>query len=263
MNETNVTANRPLYATVTALFPGVFVLLLGVVSLLVSIGVLHVSLWQIWRYWPVFLILLGLINLLRADRTGVIWGLATALYGVFFLMDNLGRLPFHAWKLWPIFVVAFGAQWLLATLQGDGMDGPVLHTGSRRHPLRSLAAGQEATVIPGQPLQIMAIFSEAHARVVSPDLVGGQAFSMFGLCKIDLRAMGVPEQPVTIYASAFFGAIEIYVPGTWDVMLRGVGMLGAYQDETMPMPLNGREGERHGLLVVRGLTAFAAVTIKN
>lgn len=264
MNETNMTSQRPGSDAVMAMVPGLIVVLLGIAFLLSSTGVLHTSIWQFWRLWPVFLILAGGMNMLRRQPSGFVWGLATAAYGVCFLLDNFGLLPFHAWKLWPIFVVALGVQWLLATTAGEAMGDPGCgRHGAHRHGARHFAFASDAAIGPGHPLQMMAIFSETHARVTSPDLVRGEAFSMFGMCKIDLRTMGIPDHPVTIDASSIFGAVEIYIPGTWDVMLRGVGLLGAYQDETLP-PAAGRSTEsRRGLLVVTGHCTFAAVTVKN
>jgi len=70
----------------------------------------------------------------------------------------------------------------------------------------------------------------------------------------------VPGHAVTIDASTVFGAVEIYVPSTWDVILRGFGILGVYQDETLPPVTAG--GER-GTLIVQGVSMLGAVTVKN
>lgn len=265
MNEPDMTvnqpANRPALATVMAMVPGAFILSLGIISLLVSTGVLHLSLWQLWRFWPLFLVFIGIVNIARLNLASVIWGVALALYGGCFLLDNFGRLPFHAWQLWPIFVVALGAQWLLATVRGEPIGGRGCRSGFGRHGARHFPFS--GAVGPGQPLQMTAVFSEAHARVTSADLVEGAALSFFGMCKIDLRSMGIPDHPVTIDASALFGAVEIYIPGTWDVILRGIGLLGAYQDETLPPVPGGNTGSRRGLLIVKGHCTFAAVTVKN
>lgn len=262
MNETVPPPDRSANAYTASLLPGIIVIVVGTLFLLSSLGAIHIPIWSLWRLWPLFLIGLGAMNMMRRQWDALIWGFATALFGLGLLLDNFGLLPFHGWQLWPIFLVALGVHLLVAPNARTACSRGARHAGAREQRQWHVAT-PTMSVGPGQPLHLMAICSEAHGRVTSSDLARGEAFSMFGLCKVDLRSMGMPGSPVTIDASSIFGAVEIYIPSTWDVMLRGVGVFGTYQDETLRQsPIEG-SGVRRGLLIVQGVCFFAAVTVKN
>lgn len=278
MNDASVNRNQPRIPS-TALLPGAIILLIGVGILLSNFGLLQVP---IGKLWPLVLILIGVVNMLKRRMDAMIWGLTLAIWGGGFLMGNFGLLSFPAWKLWPIFMLSAGAQllWggLAAPRRGGSWCGGGRSAAEPDWPKRPAPAVLPASSQPGSAdssgpvgpnpsageaeswLHMMAVFAESRRRVVSPALVRGEAWSVFGNCDLDLRFMGVPDHPVTIDANTIFGAIEIHVPGNWDVALRGTGMFGVYEDKTVSAP---PDGKARGQLIVTGLSAFGAITVRN
>ena len=91
---------------------GIILLIVGGVLLLDSLG------WgvafQIWRYYPVLLLTLGVWGLIHPtrhlDRSGAVWFLAAGVYCLFGTYDLLGL----GWGgAWPIFVIAAGVSVVL------------------------------------------------------------------------------------------------------------------------------------------------------
>lgn len=257
---------RPVPAA--ALIPGAVVLILGVGFLLGNFGLLKVP---IWNLWPLFLVVIGLAKILQGTVPGLIWGAAFSVYGGGLLLDAFGHLPFEGWRLWPVFVVAVGFQLMWA---------------AGRHPERrrcrhwdgtnveewkkslQQSIGEEAHPNPAEAepfvaeqwIHVAAVFHEEKRRILSASVAHIEALAVFGSIQLDLRAMGVPDHPVSIDANAVFGGIEIFIPSTWEVVIKGAGIFGAYQDETLPPVVS--EGER-GRLILRGVSVFGGVSVKN
>ena len=57
-----------------------------------------------------------------------------------------------------------------------------------------------------------------------------------------------------------FGGGEIRVPRTWTVIVKGVGIFGAYSDETHQEAVVGAPTKT---LIVKGMAVFGGVEIKN
>jgi hypothetical protein len=109
-------------------------------------------------------------------------------------------------------------------------------------------------------MHVVAVFHEEKRRVLSASIAHIEALAVFGAIQLDLRAMGIPDHPVSIDANAVFGGIEIFIPSTWEVVMKGTGIFGAYQDETLAPVVS--EGKR-GKLIVRGVSVFGGVSVKN
>ena len=86
---------------------GIVLIVIGAVLLALNLG------WGVplalWDYWPLFLILPGLVALISPSRhltrSGGLWLLATGLYCQMAVTDWMGLGWFSAW---PVFVIAYG-----------------------------------------------------------------------------------------------------------------------------------------------------------
>jgi hypothetical protein len=88
---------------------GIVLIVLGALLLALNLG------WDIpfalWDFWPVFLIVPGIVALIsptrHLSRSGGLWLVATGLYCQIASSDWLGLGWFTAW---PIFVIAYGVD---------------------------------------------------------------------------------------------------------------------------------------------------------
>jgi predicted membrane protein len=229
------------------LFVGTIILLVGIVFLLQNLGIFYV--YRLWELWPVILIAMGIGRLVDArDWHRKAWGATVAAIGVVFLAINLGYLPPRIWNLlWPAALIFWG---IVLLVRGFGKDTPW----TARSFVHDVSSSSEDT------LHALAIFGGINRRVQSPNFQGGEAVAIFGGIELDLRGAATTRDEIEIEANAVFGGIEMIVPDTWDVTVRGAGVLGGYEDKTHRIP--NPEGVKRPRLIIRGGAVFGGVTVK-
>jgi len=218
------------------LFAGLVIIVLGGIALLDNFGVIQIH--DIWRFWPLVLIAIGLSKLLRPSGSpGRFGGMILFGVGLWLLLENLGVWPYDLGNLWPLFVILIGG-WLVWTGFGRGPHPPASDASSRMNSFVILGG------------------TEHHNN--SPDFQGGDATAILGGCKIDLRQAGIKGGEAVIDAFALWGGVEILVPREWSVIIRGTPILGAFEDK------RGPSGQAAGpRLIVRGAAIMGGVEIKS
>jgi predicted membrane protein len=144
-------------------------------------------------YWPVIIILVGLIKLGEHDKSGAIF---LIVVGGFLLSVTLDVMEWDdLFRFWPLILVLIGISMILK--------------------IRS--PREQAPEIPPDPsgsktnlIHEKVIFGELHRAIFSDNLRGGEIQSIFGSCKIDLSA----ARPVTgcrLNLTAIFGEVTVTV----------------------------------------------------
>ncbi len=228
---------------------GITILLLGILFLLENLGYFYIG--NIWQFWPVLVIALGVGKILDARSLhSVFGGITITAVGALFLASNLGYLPWSVWQLfWPVLLISWGIMILLRSLGGRG------------NWAQPSSFVDETSTISDNVLKELVIFGGVHRKVESQDFLGGEAKAVFGGIEIDLRGASTTKDVIEIEAGAIFGGVELKVPDTWDVTVRGAGVLGGYEDKTHPAPVV--EGVKRPRLIIRGEAVFGGVTVKN
>jgi predicted membrane protein len=228
---------------------GIIVLGLGVLFLLQNLGYFYIH--NIWQFWPVILIAVGVSHILQAFALrSKIWGAVIAGVGVLFLARNLGYLPWNVWHLiWPLAIICAGLNMLLRGFSGGRpWDGP-------------RSSIHDASTISDNFFREDVVFGGINRKIQAQDFQGGSASAVFGGIEIDLRGSATTKDEIYIEASAIFGGVELKVPYTWDVIVRGSGLLGGYDDKTDPSPAIG--DAKRPRLIIRGSAVFGGVSIRN
>jgi predicted membrane protein len=233
------------------IFFAVFLIVAGTLLFLGNLGFLPIH--NFWDLVPIGMIVLGFIRMLQCARPGGrLYGGLLIVFGVLFLLVNLGVLHIHArdgsWPLSILFIV-FGIGLLIK----------VLEAGRNDHPLQRwarTAMGNNTDL-----LDEIAVFGSVKRKLDTANFQGGEARTFFGEVKIDLSRSGIaaPQESVTIDAAAVFGAIKIRVPDTWRININGMGVLGVYEDRTIPP--NQIAGAP--LVNITGFSMFGSVEIEN
>jgi hypothetical protein len=118
----------------------------------------------------------------------------------------------------------------------------------------SAAAGDSNT------LATWAVFGGSRRRVESQNFEGGEALAIFGGINLDLTKAGMQKDEVRLEANALFGGIDIRVPETWQVVVRGAGIFGGYEDKTWRA---GPTDEKKPRLIISGFAVFGGVVVKT
>jgi predicted membrane protein len=214
---------------------GFGVLALGAILLLDNLGVVEAV--DLWDYWPLLLILVGISHFARPKGSrrifsGTIW----ISIGTVILLSNLGYIGFDIWDLWPVVLVIVGLRLILKPF--------------RR---RADVAGEDTGVF-----EATAILGGSARKLSTSDFQGGDATAIMGGCEIDLRDCGSEGGPAEIDTFAFWGGIEIKVPQDWEVQVKGVALLGGFGDKTRTIEGGGRK-----TLIVTGTAIMGGVEIRN
>jgi predicted membrane protein len=223
------------------LFAGLVVFALGILALLGNFGIVRVH--DVWRFWPLVLIALGLGKMLRAGGGATLFtpgrfgGVVLFIVGLWLLLENLGLWSYSIGDLWPLLAVLVGA-WLV--------------WGGLGHHAR------EAPADASSRLNSFAMLGGSEHHSSATDFRGGEVTAILGGCKIDLRQAVVKEGEAVLDVFAMWGGVEIIVPREWSVVVQGAPILGGFDDKTSPPRESG--GPR---LVVRGAAIMGGVEIKN
>lgn len=216
----------------------------GLLLLLDNLGIVRV--YDIWRFWPLVLVIIGVSKALE-HRTpgGQLWGAFLALIGIVFLIDNLHIRIFEFEVndiIWPLAIIGFGVFMLLRALDRkkylDGV-GPTAPTGG--------------------DLGLWVVFSGVKRRIDNPDFKGGDIVAVFGGVNLDLRHAAITGDRAVVDVNALFGGVDIKVPENWRVVMKGMGVFGAFEDKTVaPRPdPNVKTPE----LVITGSAVFGGVKV--
>lgn len=223
---------------------GVFVILLGLAFTLENFGVPLGGTVRdlLFKGWPLVFVLAGLARLLESEdgcrmQGGVVW----IAIGLALLADNFDLLDIG--RLWPLGLVLVG---VLLVWRAYVPPGP-------RRP-RALNGDASARV------DALAVLGGARRTSRSSDFRGGSMVAFMGGVEADLREAGIASGEAVIEALAWWGGIEIKVPRGWEVVSRGVALLGGFEDKTQPADVSDAARPR---LVVTGFAVMGGVEIKN
>ena len=209
-----------------------------------------VPFYDIWQYWPVALIVVGLFRLVDSVHMNEkLMGGVLVVVGGLLLCRTLGLFQVTWNTIWPLILIAVGVLLLVQRLPlnlGIPMgNGPF-----------SCASGP----VSADYLHETAIFSGGKRRVKG-DFKGGKMDCLFGGFDVNLRQASMTADSAELEINAIFGGAEIKVPESWEVILRGAGVFGAFNDETV-RPDRG-EFPNPKRLIVKGAAVFGGVNIKN
>jgi predicted membrane protein len=214
---------------------GIGVLMVGAILLLDNFGVMDAT--DLFAYWPVLLILVGVSHFVRPKGSRrYAAGSIFIFVGVVILLSNLGYISFGIWDLWPVILVIAGLSLILKPFRRRGVN-----------------IGDDSGVF-----EATAILGGANRKLSAANFQGGDATAIMGGCEIDLRDCGSEGGPAEIDTFAFWGGVEIKVPNDWEVQVKGLAILGGFGDDTRTM-----EGDGRKVLVVTGIAIMGGVDIKN
>jgi len=257
------------------LLGGIILAGIGVLLLLQNLGIPYFD--DLERYWPVILIVVGIVQASRSmGMGGRIWGGIVFAVGVLFLLQNFNLIHGDLWRfLWPGILILVGLGMLARAIDRGTTAGPA--PGASSNPAQSLGdkirddirdnihrsmgdvGGMRNTSSAADHISEWAVFGGTRRRVTSQNFQGGEAFAMFGGVVIDLRNAGAAGE-VYIEANSIFGGVEIRVPENWTVTVKGVGIFGGYEDKTLDSRIAPDSKQTH--LVVNGVAVFGGVTVR-
>jgi predicted membrane protein len=133
----------------------------------------------------------------------------------------------------------------------------------RRERRRGWAGVGTRDVFAGDRLREAIVFSSLNRRLETQQFEGGTLEVVFGSIEVDLSeaAISSPERRAVLELSAVFGGIEIIVPRTWKVVLQATAVFGGCDNKTLPP--RPEPGVEPATLLITGGAVFGGITIQN
>lgn len=225
------------------IFIGILIVVAGVLAFLDNIDVIHDL--NIWDYWPVILIVIGLGKFFRpfTGANQYIEGLIWIAIGSLFLLDNLDLFSFNIGKYWPLFIVLLGMIIILHSLSGT----------------RWVKGTSDKDFI-----NITNVLGGSNYNFDSKKLKGGKLTAFMGGSKIDLRAAEMEGDSIVIDSFLMMGGMDLYIPEHWRVVLQVTPILGGVEDKTKlegeAKPVKSSKSKE---LIIKGILIMGGIDIKN
>jgi predicted membrane protein len=231
-----------------AVVGGVLVVL-GTVLLLDRLQFIQIRDW--FRYWPVLLILIGVVKVIDGPDGGArAFGGLLSGAGTVLLLNRLGLTNIRLFDLWPVTIIAVGVALLYNALSGGARWGGFGHANMPSNP----NSGDSW-------IEFTTIFGGVEVRNNSTSFEGGNLTAIFGGIEVDLRRAAMAGDSAAITLTATFGGISLRVPENWVVVFQGQPIFGGYEDKTAHMqPVPGLTLKT---LYLRGTAAFGGIEVKN
>lgn len=189
---------------------GVLIILIGIVFLLGQLDLGIDTGYIFSTYWPIILILIGIVNLLNG--TGFkLSGVILIVVGVLFQVQNLDLFVWDIdiWQLIFPSIIIIAGIWLVLPKNNFGKI-------STEHFVRQVL-----------------MFSGAKVTNESQEFKGADLFVAFGGMDLDLRNANVgADRPAKIDAFIAFGGADIIVPEDWKVRVTGLPLFGGWDNKT-------------------------------
>ncbi|MHB8499346.1 MAG: LiaF transmembrane domain-containing protein [Candidatus Acidiferrales bacterium] len=239
---------------------GLIIVFIGVVLLLDHMGIVPFG--NVYRFWPLLLVLFGVMNLL--SRSGRALAFLLIVAGVLLLLNEFGLIRLSFADIWPLAIISVGLLLIWGSLETRGAV-------RRKSKIDWTAPGAaeafrqrivDASTDTESSMNAVAIFGNCERRFTGQHFQGGKATSVFGGLEIDFRDADIDDEAV-LEVSCVFGGIELRVPETWYIHSRSLPVFGGFEDKTRQTKIADPTGAKRKTLIVTGIVVFGGVEIGN
>lgn len=238
---------------------GIVIVVAGILMLLDNFGILRAH--TLWDYAPLILVAIGLARIIEGGPTaGMLFGGILTTGGTLWFLHNIDVLRIDPRFVWPVALIGVGIVFLVRAVEQQWW--PVAQPPPDTDATGAAEDGTSTPPAQGSRAQvnIATVFGGVKRFVDSPDFRTADLFACFGGIDIDFRAARIPQQQAVIDANAVFGGIDIKVPRTWFVEVRGTGFFGGYEDKTLHPDESAGPAPR---LIITGVALFGGISVKS
>lgn len=211
---------------------GVIIVIVGAVLLLSSLNLLNFGT-LITDYWPVLIILSGLLIFVNDLRSWPVAGFVVAL-GVLFQLRELDVISVQPWAvIWPLIIIFVGVSILFS---------------------RSYTGGR---VSKSERDDVTAIMAGTNVVNHSKSFKQSNATAIMGGARLDLREADFNKEAL-VEVFGFWGGIEIVVPENVVIRNQVNNIMAGTEDKTRQ-----KTDKNSPVLIVVGTLIMAGVSIRN
>jgi predicted membrane protein len=224
-----------------AILLGIVLIAVGILVLLANLGKLPFAI-DLHHWWPLILIVLGVVHLYNNRNIFDFSGLFLVMLGGIFLMATLNRISWgDIWRFWPALLILLGISIIF-----------------RRQPVPLALSGRSAAGSGDSTVQVTNILSGTDRRIDSQEFKGGDVHNILGGTKVDLLEAKLAAGDWLLTVSTILGGVEVFVPREWNIEVQPTSRLGGVDDRTRQAPAAGG-----GKLVIKASALLGGIDIKN
>jgi transcriptional regulator with XRE-family HTH domain len=230
-----------------------WILLLGALPLIDAIGKTDIGFWSL--AWPSALVMMGLFG----GRKFSFFRLGCVLLGGWFLLDNVGLIPFELGSeiIWPALVIIFGIGLLADALRKPKKPHfSVTHNGKKVNGIHTSKETVSDYSEDADSFDCSLSFGENTRYVELPRLRQGDISVSFGELTVDLCGCEEIAQNCEIDASCCFGQLNLRVPRKYLVESDTSTAFAAYSVQGQPDPTPA------GVIRLDASVSFGEILIK-
>ena len=248
----------------------VFMIVAGTLLFLANLGFFPVR--DVWDYWPLVFVAIGVSSLARRLSAGrILIGLVFIAVGVIATLFTTGilhaRLHDQSWTV-ALVLITVGVTGLARMIDGEPwhMGNIQFRKRARRRyqwntdvdPFFSQAANTANTE---SMLNDHTTMGNIKRRVESQSFQGGRLSTTMGNIKLDLRRARMPEGQKTarLEVHTFMGNVSLRIPDSWSLRWDGDNVMGSFVDKTIP-PNTGLDAPQ---LLLTGSCTMGNIEIEN
>jgi predicted membrane protein len=244
---------------------GACLVLMGVVLALEQLGILQAH--HLLRFWPVALIIIGLVMLQRAEKHSALRALLLIVIGGWLLLNTLGWVSLDLWEfIVPLLLVLVGARIMMRNPGSRSgtlpLDPPGAGSPSGTAPTGQGPSGFGATPLASnEPVHTsqFSLLGSCKRRWGKTVFRGAEMTAFMGGCELDLRdALMSPGELAVVDVFVVMGGVSIFVPPHWTVSQEIVPLMGGVHDKSRSVASNPAQH-----LLVRGTVVMGGVEISN
>lgn len=220
--------------TIIRILTGIIITAIGVGALLDALNLF--SFWS-WfgEWWPLLVILGGILIFVSDWRRNYIWAIILVTIGTLSLLRNLGVVEFDFFSLIvPILVIGAGLS--------------ILVNNSTRAKIDTTTKDSD---------DIAVFFSGTETSNRSKSYKGGKVSAIFGGATLDLRDAKLSGE-ATLDVFTFCGGLELRVPRDWKVIVKATAIAGGVENKAQ-----GNDDDKAPVLVLTGSVLLGGVDIKS
>lgn len=191
------------------------------------------------NYWPLVLVIMGCIQLLRRN-VSFVGGIIMILIGGLLQANISDSLPANlTGYIWPSILILVGLRFVFSS--------------------NRFKQFEKYNVKDEDMINNLALFSGVETKNNSQCFKGGNIAAFFGGAEIDLTKANLSREGASLDLTAAFGGITIRVPYNWNVVASGVPIFGGWENKTRyEGPVDDSK-----TIYIKCFVAFGGIEIKN
>lgn len=213
-------------------FVGILIVIFGIGLLLQQFDLFDFTT-ILANWWPIFFILVGIIQIWTNGMQAIIPALIFLIVGIMLFIHIW--IEFNLWQiLWPFLLIMFGLSIIF----------------SRREWKQALDEADE--------IHLTTFLSGIESINGSKNLSGGSVLSVLGGIQLDLRHAQLTENGAVLNVTTILGGVELIVPEDVHVEIKGTPILGGLENKT-----NTYGMEKNKTLYINGVALLGGIEIKH